>query len=87
MLLFHICEGKGRQLYFWELLQKITKQKDAGAGYIMKCVKVLIENGLIVRSNPENPNFSETELLKVNMNFMPTQGLKQNQTIMIKVSP
>lgn len=52
MLLLHISEGKNNELRFWELLQKITKMKEGGINHLMKCVKVLIENGVVIRSNP-----------------------------------
>jgi len=52
MLLLHISEGKNNELRFWELLQKITKMKEGGINHLMKCVKVLIENGIVIRSNP-----------------------------------
>jgi hypothetical protein len=37
-------------MLFWELNAKIIKQKEGGINYIMKCVKVLIDNGLVIRS-------------------------------------
>ena len=52
ILLFHIAEARNHQLPFWELHKKVTKIKDGGESYLIKCVKVLIENGVVLRSNP-----------------------------------
>lgn len=52
MLLFHISESKDHELRFWELLQKIEKIKEGSINHIVKCVKVLVDNGVITRSNP-----------------------------------
>lgn len=54
MLLFHIAQAKGYEMHFWELMKKITKHKDGGVNYLIKCVKVLIDNGLVLRNNPNS---------------------------------
>lgn len=58
-----------------------------GNSYIMKCVKALVDNGLITRSISDNQQpIDETELLKINANYKPVPGHKPNQTIMIKIT-
>jgi hypothetical protein len=54
---------------------------------MIKCVKVLIENGLVTRSNPnQSENIQEGELISIKMSFEPLSNYKENQTILIKAS-
>jgi hypothetical protein len=53
----------------------------------MKCVKVLIESGLVIRSNPnQSENIQDGELLSIKANFEPPSNYRGNQTILIKAS-
>lgn len=55
----------------------------------MKCVGVLIENGLVTRDSPNaKAPLTEGESLRINTKYTPPSGQnKPNQVILVRVSP